>query len=93
MYREKRDELIEKAAQRLGIPIEESAGIPAVRIVGRGKVHIENHRGLIGYGTEEITLNAGRMVIRLTGSGLELRDMTDLELVITGKLDKIEYLE
>ena len=70
-----------------------AVGVPIVTVTGRGQVHIENHRGLIGYSTEEVSLNAGRLIIRLRGTNLELKDMSDLELIVTGTVSSIEYLE
>ena len=46
----------------------------------------------MGYGTEEISVNAGRIILRFRGAGLELEAMSDLELVIRGEILSLEYL-
>ena len=47
-------------------------------------------RGILAYGREEIHVSGGSFVVRISGSGLELRAMTGLELLITGKIEKIQ---
>ena len=89
--REKRAlQAISKAADIFDIP-GEAAGIPRVTATGTGRVHIENHRGLLEYGRNVISVNAGQMVIKVSGEELELLAMSDMELVITGKVSSIEF--
>lgn len=77
----------------LSPPVALSVGAPCVTLTGRETLRLENHRGLVGFSAEEISMNAGRYIIRIRGSGLELRDMTDLEAIITGRIYSVEYLE
>lgn len=46
---------------------------------------MENHKGILAYGSEEIHVSAGSFLVKISGQGLELRAMTGLELLITGK--------
>ncbi len=66
------------------------AGLPKVELVGDRELRIENHRGILAYGTEEIHVSGGAFVIQITGQGLELRAMTGLELLITGRIAGIQ---
>ena len=84
---------LERAAEVFAVPSEAAAGVCRVTITGNGRAHVENHRGLLGYyGTEEISVNAGRIILRFRGAGLELEAMSDLELVIRGEILSLEYL-
>ena len=65
-------------------------GLPKVELVGDRELRIENHRGILAYGTEEIHVSGGAFVIQITGQGLELRAMTGLELLITGRIAGIQ---
>lgn len=85
-------EILTKAANVFDLPSEAVAGVPRVTVTGTGKLHIENHKGLLGYGTEEITVNGGKIIIRISGTELELSAMSDIELVVTGKIKSVEYL-
>ena len=56
----------------------------------RGEVRMDNHRGILAYGKEEIHVSGGVFIVKIAGEGLELRAMTGLELLITGKIRQIE---
>ena len=86
---DKKGQLLERAAQLFDIP-GQAVGLPRVEVVGRSELRMENHRGILAYGTEEIHVSGGAFVIQITGQGLELRAMTGLELLITGRIDSIQ---
>lgn len=81
-----------KAADVFDLPGEAVAGVPRVTVTGTSRVHVENHRGLLEYGTEEICVNAGRQIIRIRGKHLELSAMSDIEMVTTGVISSVEFL-
>jgi len=86
-------QVLEKAAEVFDLPGEALGGVPRVTVTGMSRVHIENHRGLIGYGTEEISVSGGRMIVRVRGRNLELVAMSDMELVASGTVTGVEFLE
>ena len=51
---------------------------------------MENHRGILSYGEDEILLSGGRVMIRVRGTSLRLRSMTAEDLVITGLITAVE---
>ena len=81
----RREGLLEKTAELFDLPADALAGLPQVELVGDRELRIENH-----YGTEEIHVSGGAFVIQITGQGLELRAMTGLELLITGRIAGIQ---
>ena len=80
----RREGLLEKTAELFDLPADALAGL------GDRELRIENHRGILAYGTEEIHVSGGAFVIQITGQGLELRAMTGLELLITGRIAGIQ---
>ena len=86
---DKKGQLLEKAAQLFDIP-GQAVGLPRVEVVGRGELRMENHRGILAYGREEIHISGGRLVVRVRGTGLELRSMNPTQLLITGKITGVE---
>ena len=50
---------------------------------------MENHKGILAYGREEIHISGGIYLIKISGQDLELRAMTGIELLITGKIAQI----
>ena len=90
MERKKRKNLLERAAGAFALPEDVLAGGSCVRIVGRDEVYVENHRGILSYGEDEILLSGGRVMIRVRGTSLRLRSMTAEDLVITGLIAAVE---
>ena len=57
-----------------------------------GQLFLEGHGGILSYGTEQIDINAGPLLLRVRGEGLTLCSMTDAELRIAGRIDAVEYV-
>lgn len=85
----KKEGLLEKTAQALDLP-GEVVGLPRVEIVGRQELRMENHRGILAYGPEEILISGGKLIIKVRGTDLELKAMNAGELLITGTLLSVE---
>lgn len=60
-----------------------------IEIVGEKRVLIENHRGIITYGKEEIVIKVMNGSVLVCGSSLEIIHMTKDKLVITGIIHSI----
>ena len=85
----KKERLLERTAQALELPADVVAGLPRVELTGDRELRMENHRGILSYGAEEIRISGGRLIVKVRGEGLELRAITGLELLITGKIQSI----
>ena len=83
--------LFEKAAEKFDLPGEAASNLPVITVTGSRKVHIENHRGIIGYTDEEISINCGRMIVQISGTSLVLKGMTDAEVLITGNVQNVHF--
>ena len=81
--------LLQRAAETFDLPADALAGLPKLELVGDGELRVENHKGILAYGREEIHISGGGWVINIAGEGLELRAMTGIELLITGKVSQI----
>ena len=84
--------LLEKTVQALDLPADALAGLPRVELVGDREVRMENHRGILSYGTDEIHISGGAFGVRVSGEELELRTMNSLELLITGRIRAVELM-
>lgn len=84
MRKKRGEKLLIKAAEIFDLPGETAVGVPRVTLTGQRRVHIENHRGLLEYGPEEIAVNTAVMTVKIRGRGLEISAMSDLEMVVTG---------
>jgi len=86
----RRPGLMERTAEMLDLPADVLAGLPRLELVGDGELRIENHKGILAYGREEIHVSGGAFLLKITGRELELRAMTGLELLITGRIQQIQ---
>jgi sporulation protein YqfC len=82
--------LLERTAQLFDLPADALAGLPRVELVGDKELRVDNHKGILSYGTQEIHVSGGAFLIKITGQDLQLRAMTGLELLITGKIEHIQ---
>lgn len=67
-------------------------GLPLIEIAGERRVLIENHRGVIEYGSQTIRLKVKYGQVCICGSGLELARMTRGQLVISGRVDAVQLI-
>ena len=79
-----------RASRMLDLPGDVVAGLPRIELIGSGELRMEQHRGILAYGPEEIHISGGKLVIRVRGSGLELRAMDPTQLLITGQITSLE---
>ena len=88
--REKKESLLERTAELLDLPADAVAGVPRLELVGTRELRMENHKGILAYGTDEIHVSGGKLIIKIRGSNLELRAMNASELLITGEIAGID---
>lgn len=89
---QRRPRLLEKAAETFDLPADVIAGLPRLELVGDSQLRMENHKGILAYGTQEIHVSAGVFGVKICGEGLELRVMNALELLITGRITAIQMI-
>lgn len=65
---------------------------PYIELSSNAKMLVEGCTGILEYERECIRLTAGKWVLRITGSGLQIGCMKDQCAVITGVIASVEYL-
>ncbi|WP_297197378.1 YabP/YqfC family sporulation protein [uncultured Flavonifractor sp.] len=86
----KREGLLEKTAEVLDLPGDVVAGLPRLELTGSRELRMENHKGILAYGSQEIHISGGKLIIKVRGSDLELKAMNASQLLITGDIAGIE---
>ena len=86
----KREGLLEKTAEVLDLPGDVVAGLPRLELTGSRELRMENHKGILAYGSDEIHISGGKMVVKVRGTDLELKAMNASQLLITGDIASIE---
>lgn len=81
-----------RAAEFFDLPADIVAGLCHLEMIGDRQLFLEGHGGILSYGTEQIDINAGPLLLRVRGEGLTLCSMTDAEVRISGRIDKVEYV-
>ena len=69
--KQRRPSLMERTAKLFDLPADALAGLPRLELVGDGELRLENHKGILAYGREEIHVSGGGWVIKIAGEGLE----------------------
>lgn len=80
---------MEQIPLSVGLPAEPAPGKPLIELIDDRRVLIENHRGITAYGCHEIQVNVSFGAVVVCGSGLQIVQMTQQQLVIIGCIDAI----
>lgn len=64
---------------------------PRVEMVGKSRLDVENHQGLVLFCSEELKLRTNRGIIHVLGKGLKIRMINPYMISISGEITKIEY--
>ena len=97
LYREevaclkKRTGFIYGLEERLDLPEEAVAGAAKLTVTSGRRAFIENHRGVLEYGTERIVVGTESGKLILSGTELGIWGMDRHELLIGGKLQHAEW--
>lgn len=89
--REPGESLGEKLARLFEIPGDAYGNRPKVTAIGRGEVLIENFKGIMDFQDGTIRINTNNGVIKVTGEALNIREITNEEIIIGGKISNIDY--
>ena len=84
--------LRKNVTEALELPTEIMLNLPLISLVGRGEVTIENYKGILEYGEELVRIGTAAGVLRLTGSGLCLKQLSAECMVVTGRIENLSFL-
>ena len=79
-------------ARLLDIPASAIAGNCQMEISGNREVVIDGCQGILEYDETVIKLATGKMSVKFTGRGLQIRVLTHSSAVVEGFLTGIEFL-
>lgn len=75
----------------LEIPDEICSNVPKLTITGFDELILENYKGILEYENFFVRLNTTIGVLNINGFNLSLNEMTDEDLIITGKIESIDF--
>lgn len=85
-----RESILTRLASVANLPGEPIPGLPLVELLGKQRVLIENHYGVIQYCPNEIVIRVSYGSLIICGCGLRLSTMTKQQLIITGQIQQIQ---
>ncbi len=91
MAKNKKNKISAKVNEILDIPQEISTNIPKITILGFEKMLIENYKSILEYQEFYIRISTYIGIININGYELNLNEMTTDDLLITGKIDGIDF--
>ncbi len=76
-------------ADRTLFPREVTSDVPRMTLTGHELLHVEQHKGLVGYQPNEILFRTSGGMLRIAGDGLRFSTYTAGEAIIRGRIDSV----
>lgn len=81
----------ERVSEFLELPPEVVLKATKVTIIEDENILIEGYKKIVDYYDDYIKIKANNMDIVIDGKGLDIKEITDFELVIEGKIYSLNY--
>lgn len=88
MKKEKNDNVKQKFSKVMELPKELLLDIPRMTVLGDEDIYIENYKGIMEYEENVIRFSNS---ITIYGQKLNIEEITETEIMITGKFKSIEF--
>ena len=79
--------------EALELPKEILLHLPLISFIGQEEVTIENYKGILEYSEETVRIGTAAGVLRLEGQSLCLKQLSAECMVVTGRVEKMEFLQ
>ena len=93
MRRKKEKKKLNRINELLEIPAEVTSTEPKITILGFKQVLIENYKSILEYEEFFVKVNTYMGAININGFNLKLKEMTDDDIMVLGKIDSIDIEE
>lgn len=93
MKKSKKPKTQNRFERMLEIPKELSSNEPKITIMGFNEMLIENYKGILEYQEFYIRISTYIGIININGFNLNLTEMTSDDILITGKIDNVDFEE
>lgn len=90
-YRGKAEDIIESITRSLDLPQDAVSGYAHIELSGNREAIIEGCQGVIEYGDTLISLNTGKLTVRVCGCGLTIVSMQNGQAIIKGTITGVDY--
>jgi sporulation protein YqfC len=83
--------LREKISGTLELPEEILLDIPRIHMTGSKKLLVENYKGVLEYTSEKVRLDTSRNILVITGTDLDIREVTLEDIFIEGNIRSLDF--
>ncbi len=80
-----------RVSKFLEIPREVISNVPKITVTGFDEVFIENFKGILEYEDFFARISTEIGNININGFNLKLNQMTDNDILVTGKIENIDF--
>lgn len=77
--------------EKLDLPRDVILNVPKITVTGDNEIIIENHKGVVLFGENQVRINSGVGLISIYGSRFEILFMGGSTITIGGKFKSITY--
>ena len=84
-------DMSEDLCDRFALPADALLGALKLTVTGGRQVFIDNHKGILSYSDERVLLSTGKGKLLIYGQALRLETMTAGQLLINGKIQRVEW--
>ena len=92
MEKQRKQSVLDRTAEQFDIPGNALGDQARITITGSTHVLVDNHKGLLDYGREEIAVAGKSLAIKIIGTNLELRAMNTESLLVTGEIFQVAFV-
>ena len=85
------ERILDSISRSLDLPQDAVSGYAHIEISGNREAIIEGCQGVLEYGDSVISLNTGRLTVRVCGCELTIISMQNGQAVIKGIITGVEY--
>jgi len=85
------EKLLDSISRNLDLPQDAVSGYAHIEISGNREVIVEGCCGVLEYGDCVISLNTGRLTVRISGCELTIVSMQNGQAVIKGIITGVDY--
>lgn len=90
--KEEKKSIKEKVADALDISKELMMDAAKLVLIGEHELMIENYKGILEYDEKLIRVKTIGRTVRISGSALEIRTITDEDIQVVGRITSIELV-
>lgn len=80
------------AAKLLDLPQDVVLDLPRITLIGNMQLYIENHRGVLHFSSDVLTLALSKGRLEVYGKELTIRAILTEEVFIEGSIHDIKYI-